>query len=53
MWYPLIEMARRGGDEKLRAEPLMNRTRFWCGFSAGTLWFLVLVVAYIGTAKPF
>ena len=52
-WYPLIEMARRGGDEKLRAEPLMNRTRFWCGFSAGTLWFLVLVVAYIGTAKPF
>lgn len=51
-WYPLIEAARRGGEDRRRAEPLMNRTRFRCGLSAGTLWFLVLVVAFIGTAKP-
>jgi hypothetical protein len=51
-WYPLIEMARRGGEDRLRAEPLMKTTRFWCGTSAGVLWFLVLLVAFIGTAKP-
>lgn len=51
-WYPLIEMARRGGDERRRAEPLMKKTRFWCGTSAAVLWFLVLVVAFLGTVKP-
>jgi hypothetical protein len=51
-WYPLIEMARRGGDDRLRAEPLMKKTRFWCGLSAGVLWFLVLVVGFIGKVKP-
>jgi multidrug transporter EmrE-like cation transporter len=51
-WYPLIEMARRGGEERLRAEPLMKATRFWCGLSAGVLWFLVLVVGFIGKVKP-
>lgn len=51
-WYPLIEMARRGGEERMRAEPLMKTTRFWCATSAGTLWFLVLVVAFLGTTKP-
>ncbi len=52
-WYPLIERVRRGGEDAVRAQPLMDRTRFWCGLSAATLWFLVLVVAFIGTAKPF
>lgn len=51
-WYPLIEMARRGGEERARAEPLMKKTRFWCGASAGVLWFLVLIVAFLGTVKP-
>lgn len=51
-WYPLIEMARRGGAERKRAEPLMKRTRFWCGASAGVLWALVLLVAFLGTVKP-
>ena len=52
-WYPLIEMVRRGGDERIRAEPLMNKARFWCGTSAAVLWFLVLVVGFLGTVKPF
>ena len=51
-WYPLIEMARRGGEDRLRAEPLMKATRFWCATSAVVLWFLVLVVAFLGTTKP-
>ena len=51
-WYPLIEMARRGGEERAHAEPLMKATRFWCATSAGVLWFLVLLVAFIGTVKP-
>ena len=51
-WYRLIEMARRGGEERMRAEPLMKTTRFWCATSAGVLWFLVLVVAFPGTVKP-
>lgn len=51
-WYPLIEMARRGGDEGKRAEPLMKATRLRCGTSAGVLWLLVLAVAFFGTVKP-
>jgi hypothetical protein len=30
----------------------MKATRFWCGLSAGVLWFLVLVVGFIGKVKP-
>lgn len=51
-WYPLIEMARRGGAERVRAEPLMKKTRFWCGTSAVVLWFWVVVVGFLGTVKP-
>lgn len=52
-WYPLVEMARRGGVDRERAEPLMKRTRFWCATSALVLWLQVLVVAFLGTTKPF
>ena len=32
--------------------PMMKATRIWCTTSAGALWFLVLVVAFLGTNKP-
>ncbi|MBM3492209.1 MAG: hypothetical protein FJX68_17575 [Alphaproteobacteria bacterium] len=52
-WYPLIEDVRAGGERRQRAEALMKVNRLWAGASAGTLWFLVLVMAFLGTVKPF
>jgi hypothetical protein len=52
-WYPLIETVRAGGPGRAAAEAAMKTTRFWCGASAITLWCLVLLVAFLGTAKPF
>ncbi|MBL8384621.1 MAG: hypothetical protein JNM90_16185 [Burkholderiales bacterium] len=51
-WYPLIEALRRGDGDRDEIERRMKQTRFWCGTSAFVLWFLVLVVAFLGTVKP-
>lgn len=52
-WYPLIEMVRAGGASRAQAEPLMKVNRRRAATSAGVLWFLVLVMAFLGTVKPF
>ena len=52
-WYPLIDMVRAGGEERVRGEALMRINRKWAATAAGVLWFLVLVMAFLGTTKPF
>ena len=52
-WYPLIDMVRAGGEEKIRGEALMRTNRKWAATAAGVLWFLVLLMAFLGTTKPF
>lgn len=52
-WYPLIDMVRAGGEEKVRGEALMRTNRKWAATAAGVLWFFVLVMAFLGTTKPF
>jgi hypothetical protein len=52
-WYGLFAMVRAGGNERARGEALIKVNRNHAAAAAGTLWFIVLVVAFLGRVKPF
>ena len=52
-WEPIFEMVRAGGEEKVEGEKRMKKNRINAGSAAGTLWFVVLVIAFVGSTKPF
>ncbi|NQV80047.1 MAG: hypothetical protein HQ495_05795 [Alphaproteobacteria bacterium] len=52
-WYPLFDQIRAGGEGSIQAEALMKTNRKRAAAAAGTLWVLVLVMAFMGTTKPF
>ena len=52
-WPPIFEMVRAGGEQRIEGEKRMKRNRINCGSAAGTLWFIVLLIAFVGATKPF
>lgn len=52
-WAPIFEMIRAGGEEAVEGEKRMKRNRINCGSAAGTLWAIVLLIAFVGATKPF
>jgi len=52
-WPPIFAMVRAGGEEAARGEILMKKNRLNCGSAAGTLWVIVLLIAFVGATKPF
>jgi len=52
-WEPIFEMVRAGGAEKIEGEKRMKRNRINAGSAAGTLWVVVLLIAFLGATKPF
>ena len=52
-WPPIFAMVRAGGYTAVEGEKLMNKNRINCGSAAGTLWAIVLLIAFIGATKPF
>lgn len=52
-WPPIFAMVRAGGEEAVRGEILMKKNRINCGSAAGTLWVIVLLIAFVGATKPF
>ena len=52
-WAPLFDMVRAGGDQAVEGERLMKINRIHAGSAAATLWFFVLLIAFVGATKPF
>jgi hypothetical protein len=52
-WPPIFAMVRAGGNQAVEGERLMKRNRVNCGSAAGTLWAIVLLIAFVGATKPF
>lgn len=52
-WEPIFEMVRAGGEQKFEGEKRMKKNRINAGSAAGTLWFVVLLIAFVGATKPF
>ncbi len=52
-WAPLFEMVRAGGEQAVEGERLMKKNRIQAGSAAGTLWFFVLLIGFVGATKPF
>ena len=52
-WEPIFEMVRAGGEERIEGEKRMKKNRINAGSAAGTLWLVVLLIAFVGATKPF
>ncbi len=52
-WEPIFEMVRAGGEQAVEGEKLMKKNRINAGSAAGTLWAIVLLIAFVGATKPF
>lgn len=52
-WDGIFEMVRAGGEQKVEGEKRMKKNRLNAGGAAVTLWFLVLLIAFVGATKPF
>ncbi len=52
-WPPIFAMVRAGGEQAFEGEKLMKKNRVNCGSAAGTLWAIVLLIAFVGATKPF
>jgi len=52
-WEPIFDMVRAGGEQRIEGEKRMKKNRINAGSAAGTLWFVVLLIAFIGATKPF
>ena len=52
-WPPIFEMVRAGGEQAVEGEKRMKKNRINCGSAAGTLWAIVLLIAFVGATKPF
>ena len=53
LWEPIFEMVRAGGEQRIEGEKLMKKNRINAGSAAGSLWLVVLLIAFIGATKPF
>ena len=53
LWEPIFEMVRAGGEQRIEGEKLMKKNRINAGSAAGSLWLVVLLIAFIGSTKPF
>jgi len=52
-WEPIFEMVRAGGEQRVEGEKRMKKNRINAGSAAGTLWLVVLLIAFLGSTKPF
>jgi hypothetical protein len=52
-WEPIFEMVRAGGERAVEGERRMKRNRINAGSAAVTLWCVVLLIAFVGSTKPF
>lgn len=52
-WEPIFEMVRAGGEQAVEGEKRMKKNRINAGSAAGTLWAIVLLIAFVGATKPF
>ena len=52
-WEPIFEMVRAGGEQAVEGERRMKRNRINAGSAAVTLWCVVLLIAFVGSTKPF
>lgn len=52
-WEPIFAAVRAGGEEAVEGEKRMKKNRINAGSAAGTLWAIVLLIAFVGATKPF
>lgn len=52
-WEPIFAMVRAGGALRVEGERRMKRNRINAGSAAATLWLVVLLIGFLGVAKPF
>ena len=52
-WEAIFDMVRAGGEQKIEGEKRMKKNRLSAGSAAATLWFVVLLIAFVGATKPF
>ncbi len=52
-WEGIFEMVRAGGEQAIEGERRMKRNRINAGSAAVTLWCVVLLIAFVGSTKPF
>lgn len=52
-WEAIFDMVRAGGEQRIEGEKRMKKNRINAGSAAATLWFIVLLIAFVGTTKPF
>ena len=53
LWEPIFEMVRAGGEQAVEGEKRMKKNRINAGSAAVTLWCVVLLIAFVGSTKPF
>lgn len=53
LWEPIFDLVRAGGEQRIEGEKKMKKNRINAGSAAGTLWLVVLLIAFLGATKPF